>query len=33
MGKGYICIFLLEKNCEFYILFVCKEEDVDYYDY
>lgn len=24
MGKGY---------CEFYILLVCKEEDVDHYDF
>lgn len=33
MGKGYTCTSLSEKNCEFYILLVCKEEDVDHYDY
>lgn len=31
IGKGYTS--LSEKNCEFYILLVCKEEDVDHYDY
>lgn len=32
MGKA-IHVSLSEKNCEFYILLVCKEEDVDHYDY
>lgn len=33
MGKGYTGTSLSEKNCEFNILLVCMEEDVDQYDY